>query len=154
MNYRVFDFSVIDKAFADMEEWASLFDLKFPVSTLSPTLLSNHYPPCDYYAEEVGTLHFEFAVAGYQDEEIDLKFEDNYLILTLKPKYKKNGEATPNTKYFQKAIKKTDSITKALVPFTKYDISKVVASLKDGLLSIVIPVKDEAKPVNVKIDIQ
>lgn len=131
------------------KEWNDLWDMVAPLSVLPATLLSNHFPPCNYYADEDGTLHFDFAVAGYTQDEVDLKFEDDHLVLTLTP----NGDESKKGKVFQKAIKKANSVTRALVPFTKYDVAKATASFKDGMLKVTIPVKEDAKPVSVKIDI-
>jgi HSP20 family molecular chaperone IbpA len=134
----------------DWQEWVELFNLAEPLSTLPASLLSSHFPPCNYFVDEDGTLHFEFAVAGYKQEEIDLKFEDDRLILSLNPKDAEESKS----KYFQKAIKRSVSVTKARVPFVKYDTSKVVATLTDGILLVTIPVRKDAKPVSVKIDIK
>jgi HSP20 family molecular chaperone IbpA len=138
------------------EEWDQLFrefdqmwNMVTPICKLPAALLSSHFPPCNYYADEDGTLHFEFAVAGYADDEVDLKFEDDHLVLSLNPK-----EEEKKDKWFQKGIKVSKGITKAFVPFNKFDVSKVEASLEKGMLKVSIPVKEEAKPVSVKIDVK
>ena len=131
-----------------VREFDRLFELSAPCSNLSPILLSNHFPPCNYYAEDDGTLHFDFAVAGYAADEIDLKFEDDFLILTLEPKEEKEDEGF---QWFQKAIRRSESVTKARVPFAKYDRTAVGAAIADGLLKVIVPVKEEAKPVSIYI---
>lgn len=130
-----------------LSEFDRMWDAMFqPVCRLPSTLISNHFPPCDLSADENGTLHFEFAVAGYRKDEVSLKFEDDHLILELSPK-----KEEAKVKVFQKAIKLSESKTSAYVPFSKYDTSKVEASLEDGLLKVSIPIKEEAKPLRIEI---
>lgn len=130
-----------------LRDFENMFDEMFPtVSKLPSTIISNHFPPCNYSADEDGTLHFEFAVAGYKKEEVELKFEDDHLVLHLNP-----AKEEAKGKVFQKAIKLSESTTRAYVPFSKYDVSKVDASLADGLLKVSVPVKEEAKPITVQI---
>jgi HSP20 family molecular chaperone IbpA len=138
--------SLMDRVMMDFDRmWNEMFT---PVCKLPATLVSNRFPPCDYYADEDGTLHFDFAVAGYKEDEISLKFEDDHLILILSPKKEEKKEG----RIFQKAIKISESTTKVYVPFSKYDVAKVDATLEDGMLKVVIPSKEEAKPVAVKIN--
>jgi len=135
-----------EKTFSEFEK---MFDIEMPICKLSNVLLSNQFPPCNYYADEDGTLEFEFAVAGYQNDEIDLKFEEDHLVLKLDPKNPKKER-----KYFQKGIKLSPIVTKAFVPFSKYDVSEATASLEKGILKISVPFREEAKPVGVKIEIR
>jgi HSP20 family molecular chaperone IbpA len=152
MDYRIdfFPFERVDPLFVEFQTmWESM---KEPLSFLSETLLSTSnthgYPPVNYYAEEDGSLHFEFAVAGYKQDDIDLKFEDDHLIM----KILKKEEGSKTRKYFVKRIKFSEAETKAYVPFSKYDVNKVQASFNDGILSVSIPVREDAKPVKIKIN--
>jgi len=130
-----------------LSEFEKMWDEMFqPVCRLPSTLISSHFPPCNLSADENGTLHFEFAVAGYKKDEMALKFEDDHLVLELSPK-----KEEVKVKIFQKAIKLSESKTNAYVPFSKYNISKVEASLEDGLLKVSIPIKEEAKPLLIEI---
>jgi HSP20 family molecular chaperone IbpA len=130
-----------------LNEFNRMMDAVFqPVCKLPSTIISNHFPPCNYYADEDGTLQLEFAVAGYKKDEVKVKFEDDHLILQLTP-----VKEEVKTKVFQKAIKLSESTTKAYVPFSKYDIAKAEAALEDGLLKVSIPVKEEAKPLSIEI---
>ena len=133
-----------------MKEFEQMWDLAEPVSYLSSKLLSGGFPPTDYYADEDGTLHFDFAVAGYKSEEVDLTFEDDHLILKLSPK-KEEGDKK-ESKYFVKRVKLSESELKAYVPFSKYDINAASAKLADGMLKVDIPVREDSKPVKLQIE--
>jgi HSP20 family molecular chaperone IbpA len=138
----------------EMEEayplWSDLWStMTTSVSKLPGKLLSGTFPPCNYYAEKDGTLHFQFAVAGYKESEIDLSFADDHMILKLKPEEKKEGE---EFKWFQKGIRSATAETKAFVPFSKYAVDSATVILENGMLSVDIKMKEEAKPINVKIN--
>jgi HSP20 family molecular chaperone IbpA len=132
-----------------MKEFEQMWNLAEPVSYLSSKLLSGGFPPTDYYADEDGTLHFDFAVAGYKEEDIDLTFEDDHLILKLSPK---KEEDKKEWKYFVKRVKYSESELKAYVPFSKYDVNEAKAEMTDGMLKVSIPVREDSKPVKLQIE--
>jgi HSP20 family protein len=91
------------------------------------------------------------SVAGYLEDEVDVKLEDDKLILTLEKVEKEEKEEDKKWKLIQRGIKQARSQTVYSVPSSKYDTSKVSASLKDGILTIEIPAREETKPVSIKI---
>ena len=139
----------------------SLFDLlwdgEFSV-TESPLLAFSGYstpqfPPVDIeFDKETKDMYFTFALAGYQPDEIDVKFEENYLVLSSEiiSKEKSNNDKT----FYKKGIKKTSFSVKYAVPVTKYDTDNTEASFSDGLLKIKIPAREEIKPKQIEIKIK
>lgn len=108
-------------------------------------IYDSKFPPCDVKLNEENLdLLFEFALAGFSQEEIDISFEDDYMILSVDPKEKK--EDTSKVSTLMGGIKRGSSRSKYFVPFTKYDSEKAKASFKNGILSVSIPVKEERKP--------
>lgn len=131
------------------EVFNDIFDIGEPVSKLPSKIVTSTYPPADMYVEkDSGNLVFEFAVAGYQESEVGLSFEEDYLILTLSAH---EAEDTDNRDYFQKGIKRSKSETRCFVPASKYDVRKVEASINKGILKVSIPAREESKPFSIKI---
>jgi HSP20 family protein len=132
--------------------WDKLLEDFFePVSRLPSTLISSSFPPCDVSIDSENNLKFEMSVAGYLEDEVDVKLEDDKLILTLEKVEKEEKEEDKKWKLIQRGIKQARSQTVYSVPSSKYDTSKVSASLKDGILTIEIPAREETKPVSIKI---
>lgn len=138
----------------------SLFDLLWdggiPI-TESPLLAFSGYstpqfPPVDIeFDKETKDMYFTFALAGYQPDEIDVKFEENYLVLSSEIISKEKDE---NKSFYKKGIKKTSFSVKYTVPVTKYDTDNTEASFSDGLLKIKIPAREEIKPKQIEIKVK
>lgn len=140
--FRSFDsaFGVLDTILKNPEQ--------IPVSRLPTILVSSAFPPADIYEDQEGDLVFELATAGYKEEEISIKFEDDYLKLSITP-----SKTEETRKYLQKGIKKCEVKSKYFVPAVKYDASLAEAKLLDGILTIRIPIREAAKPREVKINL-
>lgn len=110
------------------------------------------FPPVDIeFDKETKDMYFTFALAGYQPDEIDVKFEENYLVLSSEIISKEKDE---NKAFYKKGIKKTSFSVKYAVPVTKYDTDNTEASFSDGLLKIKVPAREEIKPKQVEIKIK
>lgn len=134
-----------------LEEFDGLMNAVFaedfePVSRLPSTLVSSAFPPADIYVDEgTGNLHLDLAVAGYSEKDIDIRHENDYLFVEISSK---NVEGK---KFIQKGIRTSHIKVKYFVPSSKYDAFNSKGVLKDGILSIEIPVKESAKPVRILI---
>lgn len=135
----------------------SLFDLLWDdvlPFTETPLLAFSGYstpqfPPVDIeFDKETKDMYFTFALAGYQPDEIDVKFEENYLVLSSEIISKEKDE---NKAFYKKGIKKTSFSVKYAVPVTKYDTDNTEASFSDGLLKIKVPAREEIKPKQIEI---
>lgn len=143
-NY-VYEYDGFGGAFELLE---AVMDAMEPVQKVPKAIIAGSFPPTNLLREADGTLLYEFAVAGYKKEEIDLEFKDDQLILTLNPEERKVEEGV---KLIQKGIRSTKSRQVAYVPSTKYAVSKASSSLADGILSVRIPINEESKPIKVRI---
>jgi len=106
------------------------------------------FPPTNRLVEkETGNLVLQMAVAGYSPEDISVTTEDNFILVEGKSQNK------DESKYVVQAKGIKGSSFKAKYPLsTKFDMAKIEASFKNGILEIVVPVSEEKKPKSVKIN--
>ncbi|MDR0321817.1 MAG: Hsp20/alpha crystallin family protein [Treponema sp.] len=112
---------------------------------------SYSYPPMNVFMTEDRSLVFEFALAGFDEKDISLSFQNDYMVFSAKI-----GDASAqtdetvkfqseeNVRYFKRRLKMKDiEKQKYYVPLDKYAQEKVKAVYKNGILRVVIPPKDE-----------
>ena len=111
------------------------------------------YPPANVYMDNDKTMTFEFALAGFAEEDIDLQFVGDHMVLNAKAPEK--PEQTEDLKYFKKRLKmKNIENQKYYVPEDKFDRENVKAVYKSGLLTVTIPAKEVAETKDgIKIEI-
>jgi HSP20 family molecular chaperone IbpA len=110
------------------------------------------YPPMNVLMTENRTMVFEFALAGFDEKDISLSFQGDYMVFSAKI----NSEAVQpddnpvkyqseeNIRYFKRRLKMKDiEKQKYFVPLDKYAQEKVKAVYKNGILRVSIPPKDE-----------
>jgi HSP20 family molecular chaperone IbpA len=107
------------------------------------------YPPMNVFMTNDRTLVFEFALAGFDEKDISLSFQGDYMVFSAKinsteddsPAKYQNEE---NIRYFKRRLKLKDiEKQKYFVPLDKYAQEKVKAVYKNGILRVSIPPKDE-----------
>ena len=109
------------------------------------------YPPMNVFMTGDCTLVFEFALAGFDEKNINLSFQGDYMIFSAKldPANQTQGcrdevETLENVRYFKRRLKMKDiEKQKYYVPLDKYAQEKVKAVFKNGILRVSIPPKDE-----------
>lgn len=100
------------------------------------------YPVTDNYILENGDVVLEIAVTGRKKEDIQISCKDEYL--TIKT-IKKEKDKEDKKVYLHRKIARRDfDIT--FKCSTKLDLDKIEAKVEDGILSILIPLKEESKP--------
>jgi molecular chaperone IbpB/HSP20 family protein len=111
------------------------------------------YPPTNVYMTADKSLVFQFALAGFREEDISLEFRGDYLFFSAKSP--DGYEEDESIRYFKRRLKFKDiKEQKYFVPEDKFDRESVKAVLKNAILSVTIPAKDEVKgPEGVKVEI-
>jgi HSP20 family protein len=113
------------------------------------------YPPMNVYLTRDNSLVFEFALAGFRKEDLEVQFKGDYMIFNAGyPKAtKENGD---ELRFLKKRLKrKAIENQKYFVPSDKFEQEKTLASYADGLLKILIPSKEVVEPkegIKVKIN--
>ena len=96
------------------------------------------FPVTDLYTED-DKLIFEFALAGYKKQEINIETEDDKLTVFVDTESKDNKDRT----YYQSRIAKRNFKVSYAIPI-QYDLSEVAASFEDGILKVVLPKRLES----------
>jgi HSP20 family molecular chaperone IbpA len=107
------------------------------------------FPPANVYVDkETKDLIFKFAIAGYPKEAVGITFTGDYLDLVLKGGGVEKKETWELTK---KGIKDADVNFRYYCPAAKYSRENPEASLKDGILTVIVHAVEEIKPKQIPI---
>jgi HSP20 family molecular chaperone IbpA len=114
------------------------------------------YPPMNVYMTGDRSLNFEFALAGFDEKDISLSFQGDYMVFSAslpKPAGEtetaagREGSEPPaeeTLRYLKRRLKMKDiEKQKYYVPLDKYAQDRVKAVYKIGILRVNIPPKDE-----------
>tara|TARA_R100000773_G_C4140906_1_gene67325 strand:+ start:31 stop:480 length:450 start_codon:yes stop_codon:yes gene_type:complete len=109
----------------------------------------NH--PVDIKLTEEALL-FEIAAVGLQKNDIDLQVEDGNCLKVsyTKPKIESNNSDIDAGEYIHRGIaKRSFDLGWKISP--KFDLTKISATMENGLLAIKVPVTPESRPKTIKI---
>lgn len=103
-------------------------------------------PNVDFY-EKDGTYYLTAEVPGFNKDDISISFENGSLTISGKRVSKKNEEGTD---YYMRETRHGSFCRSFNLP-TEVDEEKVDATYKDGLLTLVMPVKESAKRRKIEV---
>ena len=104
----------------------------------------NH--PVDIYEDKEG-LYFDIACTGLTKKQIELKVEDDVLRVSYTKKDK--GEDEDLHVYHSGIAKRSFNLGWKIA--RRFELAKIEATMKDGLLKLFIPLTPESKPKSVSI---
>jgi HSP20 family molecular chaperone IbpA len=111
------------------------------------------YPPMNIFMTEDRSLIFEFALAGFDERDISLTFQGDYMVFAARI----GLDAAPDqgVRYFKRRLKLKDiEKQKYYVPADKFEQTQVKALFKNGILRVTVPPKEEQDtPEGVRIEI-
>lgn len=105
-------------------------------------------PAVDVY-EQDGALLLKAEVPGMKREDIDVTVENS--TLTIRGDRKLDSEIKQDNVHRVERAFGAFSRSFSLAP--KVDATKISADYKDGVLTIKLPFRDEAKPRSIKVDV-
>ncbi len=108
------------------------------------------YPVMDCHILNDGSMLYEIAVTSFTPDEITAEVINNELIIKGQSKKKKREDIS---KTLVNKIAKRDFEFRSFLS-DKMDIDKIETSMSDGMLSIIIPLKEEKKPITKKLTIK
>lgn len=98
------------------------------------------YPPMNIFLTPARDIVFEFALAGFDEKNISLSFQGDYMIFSAKIEAE---EPLEGQRYIKRRLKMKDiDKQKYYVPADKFDQTKVKAVFKNGILKVTIPPKE------------
>ena len=105
-------------------------------------------PAVDIYEDEEGvTLRFE--LAGVDPKDVDVRFENG--VLTLKGERKLEKEEKREN--YHRIERSYGTFTRSFTLPGTVDAEKIRAESKDGVLTIALPKKAEAKPRSIQVKV-
>lgn len=105
-------------------------------------------PPVDIYEDENHfKLHFE--VPGMNEKDIDIRLENNTLTLRGERKF----ESEQKEENFRRVERRYGTFTRSFTLPNSIDPERVSASYDNGVLTVQLAKKAEAKPKQIKVNI-
>jgi HSP20 family molecular chaperone IbpA len=156
--------AIFDEIFEAAENFSSEFRRNFdPFDSPGGTRMRGHfddntdyypnysYPPMNVYMTGNRNMIFEFALAGFDEKDISLSFQGDYMVFSAQISKEHTGfeqqgvqSSEDNIRYFKRRLKLKDiEKQKYYVPLDKYAQENVKAVFKNGILKVTIPPKDE-----------
>jgi HSP20 family protein len=155
-NYGVDLGRIMDEAFRVAQEFTDTFGQRMAEGFPSAEEMRDHfrdkfrwhghgdfyphylYPPMNIYLAKDQSLVFEIALAGFDENDIDLHFRGDYLVLSARAP--EVTETEEGIQYFKRRLKlKGIDEQRYYVPEDRFDRDKVTARFRNGLLRVVIP---------------
>ena len=107
-------------------------------------------PPVDIYETDAHEIVLKAELPEMKREDIGLTFENG--VLTLKGERK--VESDIKRENFQRTERRYGSFTRSFTLPNTVDASRISASYKDGVLTIRLPQREEAKPKQIAVSVE
>ena len=105
-------------------------------------------PPVDIY-ENGDSLVLKAELPGVNPDDVEIRVEDNTLYLKGDRKFEKEVKE----QNYHRIERSYGTFTRTFSLPNSIDADKVGASYKDGILTLTMPKKEEAKPKTIKINV-
>jgi HSP20 family molecular chaperone IbpA len=111
------------------------------------------YPPMNIYLTSERSIVFELALAGFDEKDISLTFQGDYMVFSAKIGLDELPDE--DVRYFKRRLKLKDvEKQKYYVPADKFAQDRVKAIFRNGILKVIVPPKEENEtPEGIKIEI-
>ncbi len=113
-------------------------------------LARNWVPAVDIFENDKQEVVIKAELPEVKREDISVTFENN--VLTLKGERK--VEESTTREQFQRVERHHGSFTRAFTLPNTVDASRISASYKDGVLTITLPRREEAKPKQISVSVE
>jgi HSP20 family protein len=134
------------------DEIDNIFDRAFGQALENPTqtqLLGGWIPAVDVY-EDKDNLTVKCEVPGMKKEDIDISLHEGFLTISGERKHeekKTEGE-------FYRTERYEGRFSRSLTLPSKVNAEKINATYKDGVLTVVLPKAEEAKPKQIQVNVK
>lgn len=108
------------------------------------------FPPANIYMSPERSITFEFALAGFDEDDIDLEFKGDYMVLNARA-----PETPESVSFLKRRLKFKDVVDqKYYVPDDKFDRDGAKAVFKNGMLKVTVPPREDIQAQQgIKIEI-
>ena len=107
-------------------------------------------PAVDIYETDAHEVVIKAELPDVKKEDINVTFENN--VLTLGGERKQ--EETTKREQYQRVERHFGSFSRSFTLPATVDASRIVASYKDGVLTIRLPRREEAKPKQISVNVE
>jgi HSP20 family molecular chaperone IbpA len=114
---------------------------------------SYSYPPMNIYLTPERSIVFEFALAGFDEKNLSLSFQGDYMVFAARIETEEQAE--DGSRYIKRRLKLKDvEKQKYYVPADKFAQEQVKALFRNGILKVTVPPKEEVETGDgIKIEI-
>jgi HSP20 family protein len=151
MKLMRYDTSLLDPESELRDEMSRLFDFAFPaLSRVTQSPFGQSFGPAVDLYEEKDNFVLRAELPGMSKEEISLEIIDNTLILSGERKLasEKKDDEHPVREMGQ------GRFTRSIELPSEVQSDKIQARYENGILTITLPKKEEAKPKQITIDVK
>ena len=114
-----------------------------------PTRWANWAPPVDIYQNGDHEVVLRAELPGMTREDIDITVDNG--MLTIRGEKKFSSEVKEES--FHRIERRYGSFSRSFSLPQTVDTGKVGAEYKDGVLTVRLPLREEAKPRQIKVDV-
>jgi len=107
-------------------------------------------PPVDIYETDAHEVVIKAELPDMKKEDIAVTFENN--VLTLSGERKQEQETRPEQ--FQRLERHFGAFSRSFTLPPTVDASQIAASYKDGVLTVRLPRREEAKPKQISVNVE
>ena len=123
-------------------------DVSGPRSEERDVMASAWAPSVDIYENE-NEVVLAAEIPGVDEKDVEIKVEDNNLTLRGERKFEKETKE----ENYHRIERSYGSFARSFALPNSIDADKVAAEYKDGLLTLTLPKREEAKPKTVRINV-
>ena len=140
---RTFDLAPLYRSTVGFDRLFSMLD-GAGVDSTAPT-----YPPYNIERTGENTYRVSVAVAGFAENELTVEAKEN----TLTIKGEKKFASDVKEEHFHRIERRYGTFSRSFSLPRTVDASKVSADYKNGVLTVRLPLREEARPRQIKVDV-
>jgi HSP20 family protein len=134
--------------FRDLARLQNEMSRMFDESAFRPGESMGWTPACDIYEDEEG-VNLRFELAGLEPKDVDVRFENG--VLTLRGERKLDRE--DKRENYHRIELGYGTFTRSFSLPSTVDAEKIRAEAKNGVLSVTLPKRMEARPRSIQVKV-
>lgn len=107
-------------------------------------------PPVDIFENDTREVAIKVELPGMKREDIHITLEQNVLTISGERTY----EPAPGRDQFHRMERSTGQFSRSFTLPSTLDTEKISAAYEDGILTITLPLREESKPKQIKVEVK